>query len=203
MTLAATPREPASGDDSAHRRIMDVAAHLFLVRGYEAASLRDIAADVGIKAGSLYYHFASKEALLTAVLQQGIDVMEAAFDQAAADTDGAEPRRRLAAHVRAHLSALFEHGPYTAVHVTTFRTAPADVRRTIVPVRDAYEARWAALLDELQASGAIRRTADTRLARLALFGAMNWSVEWFDPSRGNLDEFAAEITEQLWNGVGA
>ena len=200
MDVATAPQGSSARTDSARRRIMDVAATRFLAQGYEAASLRDIASDVGIKAGSLYYHFASKEALLTAVLQQGIDVMEAAFDQAAADTDGAGPRRRLAAHVRAHLSALFEHGPYTAVHVTTFRTAPADVRRTIVPVRDAYEARWAALLDELRAIGAIRSTADTRLARLALFGAMNWSVEWFDPSRGNLDEFAAEITEQLWNG---
>ena len=189
--------------DSGRTRIMDEAATLFLQQGYDATSLRHIADVVGMKAGSIYYHFASKEELLTEILRTGISVMEAAFEQAERTAEGRSPAAGVEAHVRAHLAALFENGPYTAAHVMTFRTAPDSVRQQIVPVRDAYEARWTDMLRHLQADGKIPPTVDVNVARLILFGAMNSSVDWFDPGRGNLDRFAAAITQQFWNGVAA
>jgi len=198
-----TRSEIAAGE-SGRNRIMDEAATLFLQRGYEATSLRQIADVVGMKAGSLYYHFSSKDELLTEILHRGIDVMEVAFDEAEAMcADDTSPERRVEAHVRAHLAALFENGPYTAAHVMTFRTSPESVRDAVVPLRDAYEARWTALFRELQADGHLTGDLDVNIARLALFGAMNSAVEWFDPGRGNLDRFAAAITRQFWNGVAA
>ncbi len=195
--------DTAAQTDTGRTRILDTAAVLFLQQGYDATSLRHIADAVGMKAGSLYYHFDSKEELLTEILRRGIAVMETAFDEAAAATDGALPEHRVRAHVRAHLAALYENGPYTAAHVTTFRTAPPAVREATVPIRDAYEARWTQLLRDLQADGKIPPTVDVNVTRLVLFGAMNSSVEWFDPSRGNLDRFAQAITGQFWNGVAA
>ncbi len=206
-TPPAPPAAPSSSavsvPASARRRIMDEAGVLFVRDGYEATSMRDIAAAVGIKAGSLYHHFSSKDELLVAILHAGIDVMEAAFDQAARDSAGLGAPERIAHHVRAHLSALFENGPYTATHVTTFRTAPAAVRRDVVRRRDAYEERWTGLLVELRDGGAVRADANVAVARLALLGAMNASVEWFDPDRGSLDDLAAELARLSWSGVGA
>ena len=181
---------------------MDEAAALFLRQGYASTSLRHIAQAVGMKAGSLYYHFASKDQLLTEILRRGIEVMETAFAEAATAADGLGAEDRLAAHVRAHLAALFENGPYTAAHVTTFRTAPEAVRDAIVPVRDAYEARWTALLEELRAGGVITTRTPTPVVRLILFGAMNASVDWFDLERGSLDDFAMQLTQQVLHGVG-
>ena len=172
-------------------RILDVTAALVLEHGVAGVAQRQIAEQVGIKAASLYHHFASKNEIVEAVFRQGIDVMEHAWDEAAAAT-GAAPRTRLATHIRAHLSALFENGPYTAAHVTAFRTAPVDVRAAVVPMRDAYEARWTHLLGDL---GLVDQPG---LHRLTLFGAMNSSVEWFDTERGNLDELAVVITAQFW-----
>jgi len=202
MTLAPTtaPTEATSGE-SGRGRIMDEAATLFLRRGYEGTSLRQLADVVGMKAGSLYYHFSSKDELLTEILRRGIDVMQSAFDEAERATTGSPPLRRIEAHVRAHLAALFENGPYTAAHVMTFRTSPETVRDAVVPLRDAYEARWTDLLLTLQSDGQLDDEIDVNIARLALFGAMNSSVEWFDPGRGNLDRFASAITQQFWNGV--
>lgn len=191
----------ATTGDSGRERILDESAALFLRRGYDATSLRDIAGAVGMKAGSLYYHFASKDDLLVAILRRGMDVMDIAFDEAQAASDALDGQARIRAHVRAHLSALFEYGPYTATHVTTFHTAPPTVRQLVVPIRDAYEARWTALLTELQEQGDLRPGTDIGLARLILFGAMNASVEWFDPARGSLDDFAEAITAQFWSGV--
>ena len=182
-------------------RILDEAAALFLEHGYEAASVRRIAEAVGMRAASIYHHFNSKEDLLEVILRRGLEVMTMAFDDASTATLGAPGRERLAAHVRAHLAALYENGPYTATHVTTFRTAPESVRTTIVPQRDAYETLWTTLLDDLVTSGVL--TPDTAVgpARLMLLGGMNASVEWFDPQRGSLDDLAGLITRQTLYGL--
>lgn len=208
MSVAAPPAALSPGphgvpaEATGRERIMDVAAASFVSFGYEGTSLRHIADSVGMKAGSLYYHFASKDELLTHILRRGMDVMNDAFDQATA-APSQSGVALVGGHVRAHLAALYENGPYTAVHVTAFRTAPETVRREIVIIRDAYEARWTTLLEALQAEGALGPHVDLHLARLALFAVMNSSVEWFDQSRGNLDDFAAVITRQFWNGVAA
>ena len=132
--------EAPAGGPEGRRRILDEAAALFLARGYAETSLRGIAAAADMKAGSVYYHFSSKDDLLEAILRRGIEVMVRAFEAAEAATCGRDGRSRIAAHARAHLAALFEHGPYTAAHVTTFRNAPPAVREAIVPGRDAYVA---------------------------------------------------------------
>jgi AcrR family transcriptional regulator len=204
--MASPIRSPQLADPGAEaregrRRILDQAAGLFLERGYAATSLRHIAAAAGMKAGSLYYHFSSKEALLEAILLRGIEVMVEAFHRASASSRGRDGETRLVTHVRAHLGALFEHGPYTAAHVTTFRTAPPAVRAAIVPARDAYEALWTDLLAELASRGELAADAPIGLSRLILFGAMNSAIEWFDVERGSLDAFARAIGRQFWSGL--
>ncbi len=172
------------------RRVLDAAAARLVSQGYAATTLRQVAADAGIKAGSIYHYFPSKEALFAAVLAAGIAVMVDAFEVS-------EPG--LLAHVRAHLGALFEHGPYTAAHVTAFFTAPPAVRDATVPVRDGYETLWNSLLADLLPH---LNSKEIALHRLILFGAMNTTIEWFDQT-GNvtLDELAEAITGQFLNGV--
>ena len=182
------------------QRILDAAAELFLRQGYAETSLRHIAGAAGMKAGSLYYHFDSKDDLLAAILRRGIEVMVDAFVGVSLEAD-TPPRDILAAHVRAHLGALFEHGPYTAAHVITFHNAPSSVREAIVPERDRYEALWTDLLRGLVERGAMAADVDIGLSRLTMFGAMNTTIEWFDADRSTLDDLAETITRQFWDGV--
>ena len=187
---------------AAQLRLLDEGAHLFLTAGYAETTMREIAAAAGMKAGSIYHHFASKEELLELILVQGIDVMIQSFHQTHQESCGASPLFRLRAHIRAHLGSLFEHGPYTATHVTTFPCAPAQVRKRIVPVRDGYEALWTDLLQELTDSGAIMPSTSTSITRLILMGALNHTIEWFDPNGSqSIDQLAEAMTMQLWDGV--
>lgn len=181
------------------RRVLDAAAALFVERGYAATTLRQIATAAGIKAGSIYHHFDSKEAIFGEVLEDGIVVMVDAFGAAASASPDLDRAGRLHAHVRAHLGALFEHGPYTAAHVTAFFTAPLSVRESAIGSRDDYEYLWNGLLEDLFPA---INSKDLRLHRLLLFGAMNSTIEWFDP-RGNisLDDLAGRVATQFLSGV--
>jgi AcrR family transcriptional regulator len=181
-------------------RVLDAAAELFVRQGYVGTTLRQIAAATGIKAGSIYHHFESKEALFVAVLNDGIVVMIDAFDEAQSSLAGTDDVAvHVREHVRSHLSAIFENGPYTTAHVTSFFSAPAEVRAAVVPKRDSYEQKWNQLFEVLFPAA---NTKELRLRRLILFGAMNATAEWFDPA-GNLtvDQLAAAISDQFLQGV--
>lgn len=187
-------------DAPGRRGVLDAAAELFVTQGYEGTTLRQIATAAGIKAGSIYHHFDSKEALFLAVLRDGMAVMVEAFEKASgASSSSIDTGERLRAHVRAHLGAIFEHGPYTTAHVTSFFIAPEGVREQIVPDRDAYEKQWATLFRQLFPD---HKAKDLRLKRLFLFGSMNSCAEWFDPS-GNvsINQLATTISDHFLNGM--
>src|SRR5882757_1287344 len=79
---AVAPAKPPP--DDTRRQILNAAANLLRRNGYASTSLRDIAAATGMKAGSLYYHFASKEEIAETVMAEGIDLVRAAVKQALA-----------------------------------------------------------------------------------------------------------------------
>lgn len=201
MSLAAASSDASQIEPDGRRRILDEAARLFLDRGYAETSLRDIARAAGMQAGSVYYHFDSKDEILEEILRRGIVAVDVVFAETSAQMpSSATPADRLRRHVRAHLGALFEHGAYTAAHVTVFHSAPPAVRAASIPVRDGYEERWQGLLTGLVPDTA----ADVTLVRLLLLGAMSSALEWFDPSGArSLDDVADTITHQTLSGLGA
>lgn len=80
MTDAATERRTENGAQTLER-ILDAAENRFADEGFRGTSLRDIARDVGIRAPSLYNHFAGKDALYAAVLQRAFGPMLEILDQ--------------------------------------------------------------------------------------------------------------------------
>ena len=191
-TLARRPRgrprkTPDERDDGNRRRqLLKAAARLFRRRGFDGTTTRDIAAAVGMHAGSPFYHFASKSALLFAVMDEG---MRAALArQAQAVQPGADPALTLHRLIRAHFDTL--HGPgrdFIPVMLFESRSLSARQRASIAHLQRKYEGAWAPVLEALAAAGRLR--ADAGLARLLILGALNWSVQWFDPKkRASLDD---------------
>lgn len=182
--------------------VLDVAARLFREQGYGSVSLRKIAAAAGIKAGSIYYHFGSKDEIVVAILDAGIqavhDNMRQAVGALPADT-GAEAALRAA--IGAHLRALLDVSDYSSANVRIFGQVPQSVRDANLPTRRAYEAEWDSLLSRLQRDGALKRNVDIRRLRLMLIGALNATLEWFDPERGGADALSRTYADVFLHGI--
>jgi hypothetical protein len=58
-----------------------------------------------------------------------------------------------------------------------WRSLSAEQRQTITQIKDDYEAAWTPVLQALHANGQLQ--APVQLARLMIFGALNWAVQWY------------------------
>jgi AcrR family transcriptional regulator len=180
--------------DVSRQRILAVAANLFGQNGYAGTSLRDIAAVVGMKAGSLYYHFASKEELAAEVLRIGVErVHRAVVDSIQALGQGAPLRHKVEAAIAAHLKTLWLESAFTSAHIRCIHAVPASVQDRLRHARRNYEKVWRDLIGEAVGKFALAEGADPDCVRLAILGALNWSLEWFDLKRHRPDEFARTL----------
>ena len=158
-------------------QLLDEAARAFAGRGFAAASVREIVGPIGMLPGSLYCHFATKEAMLVAVYKEGVERISAAVDAAVAPL--AEPWARLEAGCIAHLTSLLDQTDYSQVVI---RVRPSDapaVADELIALRDSYEARWATLVAALPLERSVNRTD----LRLFLMGSLNWSQTWYRADR--------------------
>ncbi len=163
-------------------RLLDEAARAFAQRGFAAASVREIVEPVGMLPGSLYCHFATKEALLAAVYKEGVERIGAAVD--AAIEPLADPWQRLEAACVAHLGSLLDQTDYSQVVI---RVRPSDApaaEAALVALRDSYEKRFVRLVAALP----LARPTDRAMLRLMLVGALNWSQTWYRAGRGATPE---------------
>ena len=161
--------------DSRLPQVLDEAARLFRSQGFGGTSVRDIARAVGMLPGSLYCHFATKEALLTAVYIKGVEQISTAVQTVVArQTD---PWQRLEAACVAHLESILRDDDYAQVVI---RVHPADIpvaNQTLIDLRNRYEALFIDLIKALP----LRPKTDRRSFRLLLIGALNSSQTWYRP----------------------
>ena len=201
-TSTDTVSSPARKSVISRQEILDAAATLFRQKGYYATTLRDIASGVGMKAGSIYYHFDSKEQILEAVLDIGI---KAVFEDVRhkvehmAETSSWHERFHVA--MEAHLASLFQHGDYMSANIRIFGQAPEPVRERHMKIRRAYEDYWADLYRRAEKAGAIRDGINLAALQALVFGAMNWTIEWYQPDREKIETLAKAYTDILMNGI--
>ncbi|RKR69938.1 TetR family transcriptional regulator [Acidovorax sp. 94] len=189
------PRKTAEELDDGNRRrkLMDGAAKLFRTQGFAATSTRDIAAAAGMHSGSPFYHFESKSALLYAVMSEGMTMATQSQQQALdALPAAATPREQLHTLIRHHFEILL--GPrssFIPVMLYEWRSLTPAQRKGIARIKDSYEATWMPVLEALTQQGALQ--AEPGVARLFIFGALNWAVQWFSPKKGkSLDALTDE-----------
>lgn len=200
VQIAPPPRPEASGPaaDARRREILAAASRLFRERGLHEAGMREIAAALGMTAGNLYYYFGSKQELLAFCQESALDELLELARAASAGEERADTRlfRLLAGHVR----VLNQSHPGSLAHLEIEALALPD-RSRMLSRRKRYERAYRELIEEGIAAGVLR-PADARLATLALLGAVNWTVKWFDAGgRKSVDAVGAEFAELLVRGL--
>ena len=192
--------EPAI--EATRDQILLQAARLFRHQGYSATTLRQIADAAGIKAGSIYYHFGSKEEILGRVLDAGIEaVTTAVTTRIAALPAGAGCREKIAAAIEGHLYGLLHHGDFTSANIRIYGQIPPAAKARHRVVRNRYARLWDELLQKAVAAGAVRQDTNLAVIRLFLIGALNWTVEWYNPDRGSFRTFSEQITAIVFDGI--
>ena len=179
------------------------AAKLIRTQGYAPTSLRHNASGAGMKAGSLYYHFSSKEEIVIEVLNLGVRAVHEEVQQAVqALSDNASAREAFDVAVAAHLRSLLELQDYTSANTRIFGQVPEHVRDATMAAREAYERVWTDLLKRMSNEGFLKAGIDLKLLRLFLISAMNGTLEWYQ-ARGkrSVAQIARELSRTILHGV--
>lgn len=175
----------ASGDANRREALLRAAAHLFVAKGFEATTTRDIADAVGMRSGSPFYHFRSKQELLKAAMAIGLETGYRRLLSAIEGID--DPVDRLRALIRTHLSNLLEGQCEAPMLLFESRSLDAAGRAEIAAITDRYQKPWQQTLDELAAAG--RLPIASPPVRLLLFGMLNWTPQWYRVDGGqSLDQ---------------
>lgn len=170
--------------------ILRAAGREFRMRGYAETGMRDIAEAAALSPGNLYNYFKGKHEILFFCQDNTIDRMIGALEKARRSRASAAAKLRMV--IVSHLRCLLDEVEGSAAHLLT-NALPPGQQRYLVAKRDRYEAD----LRNLISAGMRTKefvSGDAALSARALLGALNWSVQWFNPE-GPLS--ATEIAESM------
>jgi AcrR family transcriptional regulator len=168
--------------------VLDAACALFAAHGYRGTSMKDIAAELGVRAPSLYNHVASKQDILFAIMDNAMDRAIAALEEALAGIDDVAEQLR-----RATESLVLDFLRYPAevtVCNNEVRSLDPGHRLAIVAKRDRYAARVRRIIEQGCRAGRFR-TRTPQIAAFAVLEMGNGAKSWFKPSGRYPDSYVA------------
>lgn len=187
--------------DISRERVLGAAAQIFNEKGYSGTTMRDVGRAVGLQAASLYYHYRSKDELIEAVLDKGVDDVAASVRAAVkAVPDAASHKERIAIALDAHLRSVLG-SPFSMSARRVFGQVPEPIRKRHLKHRDAYGQFWMTLLRDAAKEGALRSDVDVRLARIFIISALNSALDWYKPEGKSVDQLAKQFNLFITDGL--
>ena len=182
--------------------IIRAAAKVFQTKGYHAATVQDIADEVGILKGSLYHHVESKEDLLYLIVREPIARMYQTMSEIVADDLPAAEKLRRA--ILAHLEAFDGHYPHLFVYLREREEMRRRFREQFKLSPKQYERFWQQIVREGMKSGEFSTDLDVQIVSYGLLGMLNWLYQWYRP-QGRLTprEVAEQFTTMALTGLAA
>jgi AcrR family transcriptional regulator len=181
--------------------ILDAAADIIVREGYDACTMRAVAALVDMKAGSLYYHFKSKDEIVEEILNQGIETLYARLAETIRNLPKEAPfADRLSAAVGVHISSLVGKDQ-KYMHV--YEHLPPIIKRRSRKMRERYAQLWHDLFADGMASGEASNGQDLQLLVPYFLGGLNRVPEWMRASGASSDQVAALAVATLLDGISA
>ncbi len=184
------------------RRLSKILVHateVFYEKGYEGASMRDLARASGMSLSGLYYYFESKEELLYLIQKHAfgtiVERLRERLDQVS------DPEQRIRVFTLNHLEYFLANREAMKVLSHEAEVLKNGFGTEIAAIKREYYRICVGLLDDFKL--AKRLDFSSRMAVLSLFGMMNWIYTWYNPrvdadaeelSRGMADIFLRGIS---------
>lgn len=158
--------------------MLEHAARLFAEKGYDAASMRDIAGQIAVRPSSLYHHFPAKDRILFEIchdFQQDFNleiVPELRSDR--------PPEDAIRAAIRSHILFSNRRWAQVLVSMRERRSLPAAQQAAISALRRQYRDAMASVIERGCESG-LFSVPDVKLAATAVLDMVNGLAQWFRP----------------------
>lgn len=196
-------RAPFEKSVRTRARILDAAAEVFSRQGYAGTRLSDIADEAGIKQGSLYYYFDSKDDLVEEMLAVGVQKTYAhVLETVEALGESATELDKIRAAIEAHAESVVARVGYTAASARIVGQLPPQIRRKHISSHQRpYGKLWHELLVSARDAGAIGAELDLEALRLLIIGALNWTVEWPSKIKRSPSEVSSILSSVIFDGI--
>ncbi len=160
-------------------QVLETATRLFTERGYEAASIRDLAAELAIRPSSLYHHFPGKQDILfTICLRMQQDFNAEVMPKL---SSSATPEEAIRATIRQHILFSQRRRGEVLVNIRERRSLPPLLRARVNALRRDYRDAVADVIEEGRRQG-VFHLPQPRLAAMAILDMANGQALWFRPS---------------------
>jgi len=189
-------RPTAPDHDEKAAAVLAAAGQVFAQRGYEGATMLDVAQAAGFSKAGVYHYYASKEHLLHGLLKESLE-------QVVADLTTADPGEKADAADR--LATLVD------AYVRSFSSRLRVVTPLLLRL-DLLRPEWRAEVKALErqivdrftdAAGAVGYPVSPRAAAFLVLGAANWTYYWYDPDGDLSVEDLARGAAAVFTGVPA
>jgi AcrR family transcriptional regulator len=178
--------------------LTNVAVRVFAERGYDGASMDDVARAAGITKASIYHHVTGKEALLGRGLRRALDALSAILEEPGSNRGSAGAR--LEHLVRRVAEVTFDLLPELSVLFRIRGNSPTELEA--LAHRRRFDRTVASLVRQAQNEGSVRSDIDPGVATRLIFGMSNSTVEWFRADgRSSPGELADAICKVALGGL--
>lgn len=194
-------RTTGSDGEKTVAALRQAAVNLIARFGYEAVTMRQLAAEIGVQAAALYRYYPTKEDLLFALMLEHMTGLIAAWE--AARPQSADPATRLAAFVRNHIHFHVERRHSTHVSNMELRSLSREKLSAVLRLRATYEKELRHILREGAETGAFE-IEDCGLTAMAIIQMITGVIVWFRPDeRMSVAEVAENYLAMTMRLVGA
>jgi len=176
-------------------QITETAAKLFRKKGYIGTTMRDLAAELGIEAASIYHHVKSKEELLETICFDMASKFILNVKEVNDIYFNAEEKLRLA--IKLHIETITLNQNKSAVFLQEWRNLNEPNLSKFKMLRDQYENQFTTIIIDGENED-IFDFVDKKFAVLSILSTINFVNEWYN-SEGKMN--AAEIAEKLSNFI--
>jgi len=179
--------------------ILQAAALIFQEKGYNAASMQDIADAVALKKGSLYHYVDSKQEILFALLNEALDLILERLQFVAAQDISPEQKIRQA--TRAYFSFLADNPSLSSVLLLEYRSLEEKYKKLHIPRRDQVDQLWREFILEGMDQGDFH-ISEPGLVSKALLGVLNWTITWYrEDGPMSAEQISDQFTELFLAGM--